>query len=95
MGVTILTITSVSSALCHLPVFQHTTIVRNGLRSTSVSNSLKLYVSYLISENKIFRWKMKTFSLLFCYYCPHRLTVGSLNIKRWFHKMGTEFILEK
>lgn len=40
MGVTILTIAfSVSSALCHLPVFQHTIIVRNGLKkNTLVSN---------------------------------------------------------
>lgn len=62
MGVPVPTGTfSVSSALCHLPVFQYTLIARKGLKNTVVSNSLKLNVSHLTSENTIFRWKMKTF----------------------------------
>lgn len=86
MGGPVLTVTSVSSALWHLLFYHHAIIVRNVLKkNTSVTNSLKLNVSPLTSENIIFRWKMKTFFLLFCYYCLHSLTVDRLNFKRLFH----------
>ena len=86
MEVSILTTTfSVSSAFCHLPVFEHPTMVRNGLKNTSVANSLKLNVSHIASENTISDRKRKYFFLLFYYYCPHSLTVDSLKFKRLFH----------
>lgn len=85
-GAPILTITfSVCSALCYLSAFQNTIILTNRLKNSLVSNSLKLNVPYLTSENTIFRWKNENnFSFLFCYYCPCSLMVDSLNFKRLF-----------
>lgn len=94
MGVTILTILfSVFSALCNLPVFQHTIIVRNGFKNTSVSNSLKLNVSHITSENIIFRWKWKHFPSYFAISISTDSQLAVLTSKGGFTQVGTKFIL--
>lgn len=63
------------------------------LKNTLVSNSLKLSMSHLVSENTIFRWKMRTFPLLFGYSVPTASLLTALSLKDGFSQECTAFIL--